>query len=128
VSTPPQMAPPPRPQDRWSLGSIAGAAFAALLGSLCCIGPLLFASLGIGGAGILVKLERYRALFAIATLLGLGAGFYFSYRKPKAVAQGDACGCELTRTRRIGRALLWIGTVLVIGIWSFPYLADRLLG
>ena len=106
---------------------MAGAIGAAFLASLCCIGPLLFAALGIGGAGALVKLERYRTYFTIATLLALGVGFYFTYRKPKA-AQGDACGCELPRSRRAGKALLWIATVLVIGIWSFPYVAERLFG
>src|SRR5438128_2295155 len=115
------------PSDRWSVASIAGAVAASLLASLCCIGPLLFAAAGIGGAGALVKLERYRTHFTITALLALGAGFYFTYRTPKA-GQGDACGCELPRSRRVGRTLLWIATVLVIGIWSFPYLAERLFG
>src|SRR5712692_6966594 len=48
---------------------------------------------------------------------------------PQAEAgAGDACGCELPRSRRVGRMLLWIATVLVIGVWSFPYLAERLFG
>jgi mercuric ion transport protein len=123
-----QLVPSPRSDQRWSVASLAGAALAAFLASLCCIGPLVFAALGIGGAGALVKLERYRTLFTIATALALGAGFYFSYRRPKVAAQGDACGCELPRSRRVGRALLWVAAVLVIGIWSFPYLAERLLG
>lgn len=116
-----------REHNRWSLASVAGALGAAFLASLCCIGPLLFAALGIGGAGVLVKLERYRTHFTIATLLALGAGFYFTYGKPKT-APGDVCGCELPRSRRVGRALLWVATVLVIGIWGFPYLAERLFG
>ncbi len=126
MSTAPQMVPSP-PSDRWSVASIASAVAASFLASLCCIGPLLFAAFGIGGAGALVKLERYRTHFTIATLAALGAGFYFTYRKPKP-AQGDACGCELPRSRRVGRMLLWIATVLVIGVWSFPYLAERLFG
>jgi mercuric ion transport protein len=126
VSTAPQMIPS-TPSDGWSVASIAGAAVASLLASLCCIGPLLFAALGIGGAGALVKLERYRTYFTVATVLALGAGFYFTYRKPRA-AQGDACGCEVPQRRRIGRTLLWIATALVIGIWAFPFLAERLFG
>ncbi len=126
MSTAPQMIPSD-PSDGWSVASIASAALASLLASLCCIGPLLFAALGIGGAGALVKLERYRTYFTTATVLALAAGFCFTYRKPKA-AQGDACGCELPQSRRIGRTLLWIATVLVIGIWAFPFLAERLFG
>jgi mercuric ion transport protein len=106
---------------------MTAAVGAAFLASLCCIGPLLFAVLGIGGAAALVKLERYRTYFTVATLLALGAAFYLTYRKPKA-ARGDACGCELPRRRRVGKALLWIATLLVIAIWSFPYLAERFLG
>jgi mercuric ion transport protein len=107
--------------------SIAGAVAASLLASLCCIGPLLFAAAGIGGAGALVRLERYRIHFTVATLLALGAGFYFTFRTPK-VGQGDAWGCAVPRSRRMGRTLLWIATVLVIAIWAFPYLARRFFG
>ena len=126
MSIAPQIIPSP-PSDRWSAASIVGAIGASLLASLCCIGPLLFAALGIGGAGAIAKLERYRPYFTIGTLVALGAGFYFTYRKPRA-EQGDDCGCELPKRRRIGRTLLWIATALVIGIWAFPYVAERLFG
>jgi mercuric ion transport protein len=125
LSTTPKVVRPP--SDRLSAASIAGAVAASLLASLCCIGPLLFAAVGIGGAGALVKLERYRTHFTIATVLALGAGFYFTYRTPK-VRQGDPCGCALPRSRRLGRPLLWIATVLVIAIWAFPYLTERFFG
>jgi mercuric ion transport protein len=118
--------------NRWQIPSIAGAVAASFLASLCCIGPLVFAALGIGGAGVLIKLERYRTPFTVATLALLGAGFYFTYRRPEPVQGGacasGACGCELPRTNRFGRALLWAATALVIGIWSFPYVAERLFG
>ena len=118
--------------NRWRVPSIAGAVTASFLASLCCIGPLVFAALGISGAGVLIKLERYRSQFTVATVAMLGAGFYFTYRRPKAVQGGscgsDACGCERPRSNRLGRALLWVATALVIGIWSFPYLAERLFG
>jgi mercuric ion transport protein len=117
------MAAPP---GLWRATSMAGAIAASFLASLCCIGPLVFAALGIGGAGALIVLERYRAHFTVATLAMLGAGFYFTYRRPRA-ARGDACGC-VPRSSRLGRALLWAATALAIGIWSFPYLADRLFG
>lgn len=126
MSAVPQITPPP-PSHRWSVASVLGAAIASLLASLCCVGPLLFAALGIGGAGALVKLEQYRPYFTVATLLALGAGFYFTYHK-RRVARDDACGCDAPRRRRIGATMLWVATVLVIGIWAFPYLAARLFG
>ena len=77
----------------WSLMASIGSIFSAFIASLCCVGPLVFALLGIGGAGLLVKFEPYRPYFTVATFALLGAGFYFTYRKPAMVgsaAQGPA--------------------------------------
>jgi mercuric ion transport protein len=114
----------------WSGASVVGAVVAAFASSLCCLGPLLFASLGIGGAGLLAKLTPYRVPLAAVTLLLLATGFYFTYRRPRVAAVtnvGDpACACELPRVYRIGRAMLWAATVIVVGLLSFPYLAPYL--
>ena len=64
----------------WSGASVAGAVVAAFASSLCCLGPLVFAALGIGGAGLIAKLTPYRAPLAAVTLLLLAIGFYFTYR------------------------------------------------
>lgn len=105
-------------QEHGSLASIAGALASSLLASLCCLGPLVLGALGVGGAGALWKLERYRTHFSVATLALLGAGFYFTYRR---TAEVDGCACALPPRRRLGRALLWLATALVIAIWAFPY-------
>ncbi len=116
---------------KWTIASAAGAVLAALGASLCCIGPLAFAILGIGGAGLLVKFEAYRPYFTLATVGLLGLGFYFSYR-PRRIAKdaggGPECGCEYPRSNRLGKVMLWVATALVIGIWSFPFFAARLFG
>jgi mercuric ion transport protein len=110
--------------------SMGGAVAAAFASSLCCLGPLLFAALGLGGAGLLFKLEAYRPYFAALTLALLGAGFYLTYRRPRlalvTVGDGPACVCEMPRVNRLGRALLWVATVLVAGLLVFPYLAPIL--
>ena len=117
-----------RPTPRkWSAATMAGAVVSAFLASACCIGPLLFAALGLGSAGLLIKLEPYRPYFTVVTVAALGAGFWFTYRKPK-VAPGDDCGCEHPKSNRLGKIMLWVVTVLVIGFWSFPYVAEKLLG
>ncbi len=112
--------------------SAAGAVLSAFLASLCCIGPLVFAVLGIGGAGLLVKFEAYRPYFTGLTTALLGAGFYFTYRKPKAAAasatEGLACDCEHPKANRLGRVVLWVAAALVVAFWSFPYVAARLWG
>ncbi|GAC1535591.1 MAG: mercuric ion transporter MerT [Myxococcales bacterium] len=106
--------------------TIGGAVVSGLLASACCLGPLVFAALGIGGASLLVKFDPYRPLFTVATFGLLGAGFWFTYRKPKR-AKGDACGCEYPKTNKLGRALLWVAAVVAVGLWAFPFIAERIV-
>jgi mercuric ion transport protein len=108
--------------------SASGAVLSAFLASLCCIGPLVFAVLGIGGAGLLVKFEAYRPYFTGLTAALLAAGFYFTYREPKSAAanatEGPSCDCEQPKANRLGRVMLWVATVIVVAFWSFPYIAN----
>jgi mercuric ion transport protein len=107
-----------------------GSVISAFIASACCIGPLVFALLGLGGAGLLVKFEPYRPYFIAATVALLGTGFYFTYRKPKTAgpAGGPACDCPAPRTNRAGRIMLWVATVLVAAFLAFPYVAQVLWG
>jgi len=100
--------------------SLGGAVAAAIAASACCVGPLIFALLGIGGAGALVALEHYRPLFSVLTVGLLGVGWYLSYRQPAPV--GDDCGCELPKTNKAGKTTLWIATLLACLSLVFPYL------
>ena len=102
-----------------------GAVFAAFGASLCCVGPLLFVTFGVG-AGLASTFEPLRPLFTVLTVLGLGIGFYTVYgRKPRAqaadacCAPGDACAVPRSRTRE--KAILWTATVLAVALWSFNY-------
>jgi hypothetical protein len=97
------------------------------------VGPLIFALLGLGGAGLLVKFEPYRPYFMAITFALLGTGFYFTYRRPRVAASGDgtgadgaSCDCPAPRTNRAGRIMLWVATVLVVGFLVFPYLVPVL--
>lgn len=103
-----------------------GAVGAALLGSLCCVGPLLFVTFGVG-AGLASTFEPLRPVFGVLMLGGLARGFYTVYgRKPKAdkaatdpdCAAGSACA--VPRNRRRDRVILWSATVLALILWSFP--------
>jgi mercuric ion transport protein len=115
---------------RWSFAASVSSIISAFIASICCVGPLVFALLGIGGAGLLVKLEPYRPYFIAVTFALLGAGFYLTYRKPKAAAamvdDGPECACPAPRANRAGKIMLWIATVLVVAFLSFPYLAPYL--
>jgi mercuric ion transport protein len=111
----------------WSAASVTGAVVAAVASSACCIGPLVFAVLGLGGAGLLLKLTPYRLPLAAVTLALLASGFYFAYRRPRLAevpnVDGPTCACELPRANRVGRVMLWVATIAVVGLLSFPYLA-----
>jgi mercuric ion transport protein len=98
---------------------------AGLLASACCLGPLLLGALGLGGAGLLAGLDPYRPLFTVVTFGLLGAGFWLAYRK-RTAAEGEACGCERPRARRMGRAVLWLAALVAVGLWGYPFLAGRL--
>lgn len=117
---------------RLSVAASVGSIVSAIVASACCVGPLVFALLGLGGAGLLLKFEPYRPYFIAVTVALLGAGFYFTYRKPRlaglgpAGAGGPACDCPAPRTNRVGRVMLWVATVMVILFLAFPHLAPVL--
>ena len=106
----------PGDRRRWTIAASMSSILAALMASACCIGPLLFAMLGLGGAGLLMQFEPYRPWLVAATVLLLGAGFYVTYRKPRraASASSDACGCDTPTTKRAGTWMLWLATTATV--------------
>jgi mercuric ion transport protein len=109
------------------VGSLGGAIAAAAAASACCVGPLVFALLGLGGAGALVALEPYRPALIALTLLSLGGGWALVLRPARtARADPDDCGCEQPRTNRAGTRLLWAATSVVVLLLAFPYLTPLL--
>lgn len=110
-------------QERVSLLASTLAAVAAML---CCIGPLVLVTLGLGGVWVanLAALSPYRPVF-----LGIAGIFLFlAYRKIYGAAGNDE-GCESGRicaapaSRRIYKNLFWLVTA-VVGLALFsPYLA-----
>src|SRR5262249_20618426 len=105
--------------------SLGGAILAALAASSCCLGPLLVATLGIGGAGGFAAFGRFRPILLVFTALALGLGFYLTYRKPK-LERGDACGCDKPRAGRLPRLMLWGGTFFTVLLAVSPTLLAKL--
>jgi mercuric ion transport protein len=102
----------------------AGGVVAALLGSLCCIGPLLFVALGVG-AGLASTFEPLRPVFGVIMVASLGLGLFSVYgRRPARTArQAEVASADATcAVRRRGRdvALLWIAVVVALVLWAFP--------
>ncbi|HEY3205089.1 MAG TPA: mercuric transporter MerT family protein [Thermoanaerobaculia bacterium] len=97
-----------------------GAIGSAIAASICCVGPLALALLGLGGGAILVALAPYRPIFIGACALFLGAAFYAAYKPTPAAKCAPGSACAATADRRRQRFLLWFITVVTVLVVTFP--------
>src|SRR6266496_3633116 len=61
---------------------------AAIVASLCCIGPLVAVFLGLGTFGAAAFFEQFRPYFLGVTALLLAGAWYLAYRKNAACNDG----------------------------------------
>lgn len=98
-----------------------GALGAAFLASLCCIGPLLFVTLGVG-AGLASRFEPLRPAFTMVTIGLLGLGFYSVYGRNSSAS--EVCGpdgtCIVPRNNARDKIILWSATILAVALLTFP--------
>lgn len=104
----------------------AGAIGSAVAASICCLGPLVLAFVGLGGGALLLKFEPYRPLFLVATALLLGGAFYWTYRRPLPEDCEPGSACARPSSRNGQRIALWIVTVIVLLAAAFPYFSEAL--
>lgn len=108
---------------------MTGGLVAAFFASICCIGPVVFAALGVGigatgflagTAGFLKALLPYRPVFIGLTMLLLGISFYQAYRRPKSVcAPGERCAPgAMIETNRL---VLWMLAAFALALLLAPY-------
>src|SRR5512138_2883077 len=86
-----------------------GAGFLSALGATaCCTVPLLFVSLGLGGAWTLQvqRLSAYQPVFAAVTAIFMGLAFHRLYIRPRACAADGTC--VRPETLRMQRIAFWI--------------------
>jgi len=105
-------------------GAIVGGALAAIGASLCCVGPLVLVSLGIGGAWMssLTTFEPVRPVFILATLALFGAAYWKLYRAPEVCKPDEACADPRVRSRQ--RTLFWVMLIVVVPLLTFPWYAS----
>jgi len=115
------MADSPASSNRTTITSVIGASLGSIGASLCCIGPLVLLSLGIGGAWVstLTALTPYRWIFITITLGFLGWAFYKLYIAPRQCAPGDVCA--IPATLRNQRIIFWVVSVLLAALIAFPW-------
>lgn len=104
-------------------GASVAAVGAAFLASLCCIGPVLFVTLGVG-AGLASQFEPLRPVFTGLSIGLLALGSYTVYGHRPAERRGASCdvdgGCTVTRSRTRDTVLLWAATVVTLVVLTFP--------
>ncbi|MFQ5640387.1 MAG: mercuric transporter MerT family protein [bacterium] len=101
-----------------------GSILSALLASLCCIGPVVFALIGAGSLGFAAMFEPYRPYLLALTVLFLGAAFYFTYRKREVKCEDGTCRTETAG--KWNKLLLWIAATVVAIFMFFPQILTLL--
>ncbi len=94
-----------------------GGILAAVLASFCCIGPLILAAIGMGGAGFIAPVAKYRPIFIGFTFAFIGVAYYVTYRRKKKAC----CPGEKPKRRWAQEISLWAITALAVGLAAFPY-------
>jgi copper chaperone CopZ len=98
----------------------AGSVFAAVVASLCCILPIVFAVAGVSIVGAFALFAAWRPYLLVLTFGLLGLGFYFAYRPSKEqCAPGSVCAIPTAKRR--GRMMLWVASGGVVLFAAFPY-------
>jgi mercuric ion transport protein len=100
-----------------------GTALAAIGASVCCVGPLLLLSLGIGGAWMstLTSMESVRPFFILLTLAFIGLGYRKLYLLTDECEPGTACA--LPEEKHKQHTLFWIISTLALLLLAFPWYA-----
>jgi copper chaperone CopZ len=103
---------------------IFGSIILAIITHLCCIGPVVLAVLGVGGAGLFAKFANLRPYFMGMTGVFLGLAFYLTYKKRKVRCNDGTC--KIRRAPKWNKIVLWAGTILVVFFLAFPSLVGSL--
>jgi len=120
---------PAGPANTATTATSAGGLLAALLASVCCIGPVVFAALGVGvgateflagTAGVLKALLPYRPWFIGLAVLCFAISFYLVYRRPRGACVPGTI-CELTGSTRFTGRLLWVLAAFALVLILAPY-------
>ncbi|MGJ8670615.1 MAG: mercuric transporter MerT family protein [Oceanococcus sp.] len=90
--------------------------------SVCCVAPLLFVGLGLGGSWLsaLTAFEPYRPIFIGVAALALVIAYRSLFLAKPDCEDGRACANPEVRKRR--QVLFWSVAVVVSGLVASPYL------
>lgn len=95
---------------------------AAILASICCLGPLVLVVMGISGAwiGNLTVLEPYRPIFIGVALVALFFAYRRIFRSAQACKPGEVCAVPHVKT---AYKIIFSLVAALVGIaLAFPYI------
>lgn len=104
-------------------GALVTGGLAGILASVCCVGPLILVSVGLGGAWVstLTAFYPYRWIFFGISGLALIFAWRKIYRPVEQCEPGQVCA--VPRTRRAYKITFWVVAALVSIAFAFPYFA-----
>lgn len=104
-------------------GSLVAGVLAAIGASVCCVGPLLLLTLGIGGAWVstMTALEPVRPYLMAVTLVFVGLAFRRLYLVPQVCEPGTPCADPRTLKRQ--RLLFWLVSFMLAALLALPLAA-----
>ena len=96
-----------------------GGVIAAIFASLCCIGPVMLAFMGVSSIAAFSALETYRPYLIGFTISLIGIAFFFTYRKREVKCEDGTC--KVVRAGLWNKIGVWTATVIAVGALAFPY-------
>lgn len=99
--------------------TLTGGVFAGIAASLCCLGPLVALSLGLGSFAASAWFAQWRPVFLGITFVLLGAAWYLTYRRPKVGCNDGSCARPPGKAARLS---LWLGTLVALVAAVYPAL------
>jgi mercuric ion transport protein len=103
-------------------GTLAVAGISGAFASVCCIGPLVLVSIGLGGAaaGVVAAFEPLRPVFIVIAFAALASAGWKIYRRPVA-ACASGIACIAPQRDQIYRTVFWVVAAAVIALLAVPY-------
>lgn len=99
-------------EQKNSTHSVRTGLIAALVATTCCVGPLVPILLGVGGAGVLFGLDRYKPLFLVLGLFILAFACWWTIRR-----QNRCCAVKSP-----ARNLRIVATIFGVGVSAYVLL------
>lgn len=105
---------------------IIGGVITAIVASLCCIGPVVVAFIGVGSIGAFSVFAAYRPYLIGLTVAILGLAFYLTYRKREVKCEDGTCpeGMDSHKVESAGKwnkiAVWFVAFIAAVAI-AFPY-------